>query len=82
VSSPVSVAAANSNKPPTCSWYPGSIDKPFLGFFFSRQQLPAQPKAGSDPIELTNADAQSQSLLQQALQRRTGDARGDLAAFY
>src|SRR5689334_21851481 len=72
VSSPVSLAAANSSKPPAPSLYPGST-KMLLGFFFSRPQLACQSKARSNPVELTHTHAQTEVLLKQVLHDRTGN---------
>ena len=74
VSSPVSVAAANSSKPPAPSLYPGSTEM-LLDFFFSRHRLAAQSKARSDSVELTDTHTETQTLLQQALHDGTRDAR-------
>jgi hypothetical protein len=75
------VVAANSSKPPARSWYPGSIDRPVLGVFFSRYPPSAQPQAGSHTIELAYADKETEALIQQALNCRTGDRRIALTMF-
>jgi hypothetical protein len=53
----------------------------FLSFFFLRRRLAAHSEDGSHPIELADADRETEALMQQALHRRTGDKGIALAMF-
>ena len=66
------MAAANSSNPPACSWEPGAIVKLACGFFFSwNWQRAGQAAGSSHSIELTDADAHLELLLEQALHSGT-----------
>ena len=57
------------------------MEKPFLGFFFSRHRLAAQSEGSAHPVELTDADREIEALREEALQRRTRDKGMALAMF-
>jgi hypothetical protein len=57
------------------------MEKPFLGFFFSRHRLAPQSEGSAYPVELTDADREIEAFREEALQCRTRDKGMALAVF-
>lgn len=61
------MAAATSNKPLACSWYPEGITRPGFDFFFLRWGNATHAVGGTDTVELTDTHCESESFGQEVL---------------